>query len=623
MPIINISVRNKIAKADFAVYVCNNSDFVIKFDFDKEWDAYGTKTARFSYNGSYADVVFSGSECAVPIISSTFFFRVGVYAGDLHTTTPARVPCAKSILCDGGAPADPPEDIYAQIMEKLNSLDGIEPATADKLGGIKVGDNLSIDEDGTLKANASLPSPTKNGALLIGSGAGSSDAGWTEADAASGYGYMEMSDPIVFTPDKYEAAEKVYITDSDTGEQEAFLVKVSDEVITLEEAKSILTVELVVDGETATVDLAANSEYMNTFGTTGVNFMYGMSCAQNESLADILDDDITISRGTWMDASMAQEYSSITIKHGLKHKISADYIPSNVLNLYSSRIENGEQFDEVREKFKAGTTVLIDGCFVLFVSDSDISYTAVMNDNGKPVCKKFTQNDSVWSSEDLFIEASKFNTDPITAVSASFNKIPCTQTVWNLVYNEISECLKAADIDVSISNNDDDTTVPSSKAVYDLVSEKIGKNMIDWYGEDYDPAHKLSYETLETAWTAENLPFRTGRMFQGLVQRSDGSYYEFVRLNDDSINFYRYLNDGTVKTITKSLVTMDDVPTVVQSVLADSNSKTVSSSRAIYEFVDGRVKEDCLILKSSTVDSTKTFKITVDGTGTISATEVT
>lgn len=127
MPVINISVENKIAEADGTLYVCGNSDFVAKFAFDAEWEAYENKTARFCYNNSYVDVVFTGNECPVPIISGTYFFNIGVYAGDLHTTTPARVPCKKSILCDTGFPADPPNDVYNQIMEKLNSLESADP----------------------------------------------------------------------------------------------------------------------------------------------------------------------------------------------------------------------------------------------------------------------------------------------------------------------------------------------------------------------------------------------------------------------------------------------------------------------------------------------------------------
>lgn len=120
---LNIKVRNKIAtQTDKAEYVCGNSDYIAVFDLDSEWDAYNTKTARFSYNGSYTDVVFDGNQCPVPVITDTHCFHIGVYAGDLHTTTAARVPCRKSILCGDGAPADPTPDVYDQLMEKLNDI---------------------------------------------------------------------------------------------------------------------------------------------------------------------------------------------------------------------------------------------------------------------------------------------------------------------------------------------------------------------------------------------------------------------------------------------------------------------------------------------------------------------
>lgn len=128
MPEINIEVRNKIAaKTDDIIYVCNNSDYVVSFNFDSEWDAYDTKTARFNYDGKRIDVVFTGSRCAVPVIADTYAFFVGVFAGDLHTTTAARVPARKSVLCGGGTPADPEPDVYDQIMERLNSLGSIDP----------------------------------------------------------------------------------------------------------------------------------------------------------------------------------------------------------------------------------------------------------------------------------------------------------------------------------------------------------------------------------------------------------------------------------------------------------------------------------------------------------------
>lgn len=99
MPNINITVREKIAHtiSDTCI-VCGNSDYVAVFDFDAEWDAYEVKTARFIWGGTYTDVAFAGNECPVPVIPDAVSVLVGVYAGDLHTTTAAAVEVRRSIL---------------------------------------------------------------------------------------------------------------------------------------------------------------------------------------------------------------------------------------------------------------------------------------------------------------------------------------------------------------------------------------------------------------------------------------------------------------------------------------------------------------------------------------------
>ena len=151
---IRISVNNKIATLqDNCLIINGNSDYVIKFEFDAEWDAYETKTARFVTARGYTDVVFSGDEVALPVITDAISVRVGVYAGNLRTTTPAVIFCRRCITDGSGSPADPAPDVYAQIMERLNNLDGATPATADKLGVVKIGDNLKITEDGILSVD--------------------------------------------------------------------------------------------------------------------------------------------------------------------------------------------------------------------------------------------------------------------------------------------------------------------------------------------------------------------------------------------------------------------------------------------------------------------------------------
>ena len=119
---IEISVKNLVAwQTNSTDYICGNSDFVVGFVFDKEWNEFETKTARFIHGGEHTDIVFTGTECKVPKILNVKRMEVGVFAGDLYTTTPAFVKCRKSILCDSGAPADPEPDVYAQIMERLNT----------------------------------------------------------------------------------------------------------------------------------------------------------------------------------------------------------------------------------------------------------------------------------------------------------------------------------------------------------------------------------------------------------------------------------------------------------------------------------------------------------------------
>lgn len=154
MPNISITVKNKVARADRAIIVCGNSDYVAAFDFDDEWSAYDTKTARFVYCGKCTDVVFTGNECPIPVMQDTRSLTVGVYAGDLHTTTPTYISCVPSILCDNGIPADPTPDVYNQLMELLNNISlGGNPATTETLGLIKVGENLKITEDGVLSVD--------------------------------------------------------------------------------------------------------------------------------------------------------------------------------------------------------------------------------------------------------------------------------------------------------------------------------------------------------------------------------------------------------------------------------------------------------------------------------------
>ncbi|MGM9683131.1 MAG: metallophosphoesterase family protein [Eubacteriales bacterium] len=163
---ISVRIRDKIATADIsACIVCGNSDYVIDFDFDEEWEAYNAKTARFIYgDGIYTDVVFDGNQCNVPVVSNTYSVTVGVYAGNLHTTTPAYIPAKKSILCGKGTPEAPNDDVYSEIMARLNTVpEQVISAVNDYLQS-----NPFLENDPTVPGWAKQPQKPSYSALEVG-----------------------------------------------------------------------------------------------------------------------------------------------------------------------------------------------------------------------------------------------------------------------------------------------------------------------------------------------------------------------------------------------------------------------------------------------------------------------
>lgn len=127
MPEIKIKIRDKRAGGTGTV-ICGNSDYTVVWDLDDEWTPYGTKTMRVNLaDGTYQDVVFSGDTAALPVLSTPGWASVGLYAGDLHTSRAADLRVLPSVATPGGAPADPAEDVYDQLTEKLNRLIAVQP----------------------------------------------------------------------------------------------------------------------------------------------------------------------------------------------------------------------------------------------------------------------------------------------------------------------------------------------------------------------------------------------------------------------------------------------------------------------------------------------------------------
>ena len=160
--LINITVTDKIARLTdkSSKIVCNNSNYKVVFDFDKEWDAFPLKTAVIEY-GKYRETrIFEGNECELPPIIKARVAKVGVFAGDIRTTTPAVIECEKSILDGEGLPPDPPPDVYKQIMDMLNTGGGTgQGFTTDetltlKDGVLSVNRATAVEKDNTLPITA-------------------------------------------------------------------------------------------------------------------------------------------------------------------------------------------------------------------------------------------------------------------------------------------------------------------------------------------------------------------------------------------------------------------------------------------------------------------------------------
>ena len=125
---LHITVRNRRARCDPAVIVCDNTDHAVRFDLDAEWDAFPEKTACFAYRRDgqeiHTEMPFSGDRCAVPAVSGTDLLSVGLYAGTVRTTSPARIPCIPAITGLKGTPYLPVTDTYHTAMEMLAKFSG-------------------------------------------------------------------------------------------------------------------------------------------------------------------------------------------------------------------------------------------------------------------------------------------------------------------------------------------------------------------------------------------------------------------------------------------------------------------------------------------------------------------
>lgn len=133
---MEIRIENRIARAvGSPQIVCGNSDYTAAFTFDAEWNDCSEKTAEFRYyrNGTieHETVEFTGNSCAIPALNDTDWIEVGVSAGEIRTSTPARISCCRCITDIPSEAYEQSADIYNQLMEILAEKQNLLPALPD------------------------------------------------------------------------------------------------------------------------------------------------------------------------------------------------------------------------------------------------------------------------------------------------------------------------------------------------------------------------------------------------------------------------------------------------------------------------------------------------------------
>ena len=80
------------------------------------------KTVRFVNGNKHKDVILKNDSCEFPIDIMGSVVEVGVFAGDLKSTTSSYVVFLPSILEHFGIPVDPTPEVYMQVMRLIQEI---------------------------------------------------------------------------------------------------------------------------------------------------------------------------------------------------------------------------------------------------------------------------------------------------------------------------------------------------------------------------------------------------------------------------------------------------------------------------------------------------------------------
>lgn len=125
--------------------VCDNSDYIVVWQLDEEWAQFEHRTMQVNYkDGTYERVLFTGDSCTLTAIPVPGPVHVGLFAGDIHTTRPARLLAVRSATTDCGEEREPMPNGYAQAIQALD-------AKLDKNQGAEnAGKAMVVDAEGNV-----------------------------------------------------------------------------------------------------------------------------------------------------------------------------------------------------------------------------------------------------------------------------------------------------------------------------------------------------------------------------------------------------------------------------------------------------------------------------------------
>lgn len=134
---IAIRIRGLTAEATAGQkIICGNSGYTVALYFDEvegvPWGDYLIKTVRFEWLDTmtgqrrHIDAQYTNQPIPIPTEATqdVYELNVGVYAGNLLSSTPARVPCERCTTDGATFHGDTTPDIYAALLAALANLTG-------------------------------------------------------------------------------------------------------------------------------------------------------------------------------------------------------------------------------------------------------------------------------------------------------------------------------------------------------------------------------------------------------------------------------------------------------------------------------------------------------------------